>query len=580
MSALELLPTLAPATRTPAITAEEWAEEAASTADGIATLRQLAELHATAKKGRHAENTQTTYDYWWGRLQAWMAEPSQRVRGRALPAAPLSTLTSDTPGAQQILLLWLFELVYGPEDPVMLKEWIEDHGYLSPNTLHSVWSAVKCRLQDQTGRRFAASTDTEAVLTGLHNFLRMHYGADRPATPLLGHHIRSIVSFLARARDPLVARDRLVLELSAVDLTAAQIARIDSAAVHEPDPEVRTKTARANQRLWDDRQIVGMRTLVVPGQVRSHGRQDAPLLIVVEAGSPLQVALDDHLRFRDPTDPWLIDGLSSSNRRSQVREILCALGAHTEDGWKPSKETPRVPPEIASAMRLYLLTLESADGARRRRDIAMIWISWLCALRRDELVSLNVGDLEKVARRYLIHIRQSKTDQDMKGVTLPIVTPTDLTVAPELNPVAAIDAWLDELERIHGSELLPGTPLFPALTRSGAIFSRRRADGDGRTELRVHDRMNAQTWSDRLRDLASWTGLFADDPEALEAVSGHSTRRGFVTAAALAGKTSLEIRRTTRHVDLNSLARYVAGVQDAHREDVIGVDDLILRTVS
>ena len=178
MSGLELLPTLAPAPKTRAITAEEWAEQAALTDDGIATLRQLAELHAKAKKDRHAENTQETYDYWWGRLQAWMADPSQRVRGRALPAAPLSTLTSDTPGAQQILLLWLFELVYGPEDPEVLKEWIEDHGYLSPNTLHSVWSAVRCRLQDQTSRRFIPSTDTEAVFTGLHKFIREHYRAE------------------------------------------------------------------------------------------------------------------------------------------------------------------------------------------------------------------------------------------------------------------------------------------------------------------------------------------------------------------------------------------------------------------
>ena len=70
------------------------------------------------------------------------------------------------------------------------------------------------------------------------------------------------------------------------------------------------------------------------------------------------------------------------------------------------------------------------------RDRALLALGFAGALRRSELVALQVSDLEEVPDGYRVTIRRSKTDQTGQGHE--IVIPRGLRI----RPVAAVQAWL------------------------------------------------------------------------------------------------------------------------------------------
>jgi integrase len=70
------------------------------------------------------------------------------------------------------------------------------------------------------------------------------------------------------------------------------------------------------------------------------------------------------------------------------------------------------------------------------RDRALLALGFAGALRRTELVALQVSDLEEVPDGYRVTIRRSKRDQEGQGHE--IVVPRGLRI----RPVAAVQAWL------------------------------------------------------------------------------------------------------------------------------------------
>jgi site-specific recombinase XerC len=63
-----------------------------------------------------------------------------------------------------------------------------------------------------------------------------------------------------------------------------------------------------------------------------------------------------------------------------------------------------------------LLVLDAmGDGLKDIRDRALLLIGFAGALRRSELVGLDVGDIEHVRQGVVLHLRRSKTDQDGQG---------------------------------------------------------------------------------------------------------------------------------------------------------------------
>jgi site-specific recombinase XerD len=70
------------------------------------------------------------------------------------------------------------------------------------------------------------------------------------------------------------------------------------------------------------------------------------------------------------------------------------------------------------------------------RNRALLLLGFARALRRSELVALDVADLEETAEGLLVHIRRSKTDQEGAGdfVSIPF--------GSKLLPVRALKDWL------------------------------------------------------------------------------------------------------------------------------------------
>lgn len=170
-------------------------------------------------------------------------------------------------------------------------------------------------------------------------------------------------------------------------------------------------------------------------------------------------------------------------------------------------------------------------GLRGKRDSALIWCGYAAALRRSELVGLDVRDIMLKTAGLVLTIRKSKGDQESKGVVVGVRRGENR----ETDPVAAVLAW------IEAAGLDPGDPLF-----QGIAWSDRRVNGH---------RLSGQSVTLLLVGRAKAAGL-GDLP-----VSGHSLRAGHATTAAEAGVPAEQLARTTRHVNLSTLARYVRPAQ-------------------
>ena len=109
------------------------------------------------------------------------------------------------------------------------------------------------------------------------------------------------------------------------------------------------------------------------------------------------------------------------------------------DALKGIRRTVGVAPRrksAATADRIRLMLDACPHTMIGIRDRALLAFGFAGALRRSELVALQVSDLEEVPDGYRLTIRRSKTDQTGEGAE--IVIPRGLRI----RPVAAVQAWL------------------------------------------------------------------------------------------------------------------------------------------
>jgi site-specific recombinase XerD len=167
------------------------------------------------------------------------------------------------------------------------------------------------------------------------------------------------------------------------------------------------------------------------------------------------------------------------------------------------------------------------------RDAAVMALGWSSALRRSELVALNIGDLEFVEEGLVITVRHSKTDQEGKGAKIGIPR-----AKGDLCPVETVKRWI---ERQSQSPLPPDEPLFIKL----GVFGRGKwwADSKGR--------LSARMVSHIVKRYAKYAGLNS------EIYSAHSLRRGLATEAGARGVPERVISRHTRHRSLAVLRSYI-----------------------
>ena len=188
----------------------------------------------------------------------------------------------------------------------------------------------------------------------------------------------------------------------------------------------------------------------------------------------------------------------------------------------------------------HILDEIPADTHAGRRDRALLLVAISAALRRAELVALDVDDVRFVPEGMLISIDVSKTDQEGDGETLAIAKGDD----GRMCAVTALRSWL------AGAGI-----------EDGAIFRRvRRGDRLGRE--RLTDRSVALIVKSR----AAAVGMTADQ---LNALAGHSLRAGGITAAAREGHNERELARLSRHKDMAVLRGYIQ--RSGHFDDAAQV---------
>jgi integrase len=198
-----------------------------------------------------------------------------------------------------------------------------------------------------------------------------------------------------------------------------------------------------------------------------------------------------------------------------VREVLA--GIRRTVGTAPIRKAP-IMPELAIAMTA------DAGSLRALRNRAIVLLGFASAMRRSEVVALDVRDIEWRDSGILITIRSSKTDQSGQGQQIGVVKGSVAC------PVAALKAWLEAAAITSG-------PLFVR------IFNRRNQ--------RVTDRRLAgRNIAAIVKAGAERLGLNAAD------YGGHSLRRGFVSAAARKGANLLKIAEQTRHASIDMLKTY------------------------
>lgn len=225
-------------------------------------------------------------------------------------------------------------------------------------------------------------------------------------------------------------------------------------------------------------------------------------------------AIGHHHKVAGQTPPTGRDG---AGRLSAV-----LAGIKAEHG-RPAKR------KRAARSHLLVEMLASCEGATLRplRDRAILALGMAAALRRSEIVALEVADLQFRDEGVDVFIARSKTDQQRDGATIPVIA------GSRLKPVSHLRAWLDASGHTAG-------PLFRRLTRH-----------DERTELAMSDRAVARI----VKGAAAALGLDPRD------YSGHSLRAGFLTEAAHARATIPKMQDVSRHKTVAILLDYVRSAE-------------------
>ncbi len=185
----------------------------------------------------------------------------------------------------------------------------------------------------------------------------------------------------------------------------------------------------------------------------------------------------------------------------------------------------------AAALTLAMLRrlVATCDASSRgRRDRALLLIGFAGALRRSELVALQVEDVVAAQNGLRLRIRRGKTDRTGEGAELGLPRGRHA----ETCPVRAFEAWQAVAKR-----------------RAGPLF-RRVSTGDTIGDTALHP--------DAVRRiLAHRAGMAGLSVEGFERLSAHALRVGFITEAYDKGVRDEDIMRHTRHRDLRTMRGYV-----------------------
>lgn len=210
-------------------------------------------------------------------------------------------------------------------------------------------------------------------------------------------------------------------------------------------------------------------------------------------------------------------GFDSPNTHAQVR--LVWAGIRREKGTAQAHMKP------ALTRHIRLMVGYLPDNLLGCRDRALLLLGYAGAMRRSELVGLDVADLALSDEGLVVIIRRSKTDQEGRGrkVGIPFGT------CPDTCAVRAVQSWLDASGIDEG-------PLFRSVNKHGQVMP-----------ARLSDRAVAEVVKRSLVAAGKNPRRYA----------GHSLRAGLITQAAMAGVSERAIQEQSGHRSLMVLRRYI-----------------------
>lgn len=171
------------------------------------------------------------------------------------------------------------------------------------------------------------------------------------------------------------------------------------------------------------------------------------------------------------------------------------------------------------------------------RDRALILLGFAGAFRRAELAALRVDDLEEVSEGLRVTVRYSKGDPEGRGQVIPIVR------GAQACPIAAVRTWCEAAAIADG-------PVFRRIRKGGRVTA---------------DALTPHSVAQIVKAAAARAGV---DPAT---IGGHSLRAGFVTSAAVAGRSLFRIMDVTRHRRVDTLRRYVRRADEFHDHAAAGL---------
>ena len=158
------------------------------------------------------------------------------------------------------------------------------------------------------------------------------------------------------------------------------------------------------------------------------------------------------------------------------------------------------------------------------RDKALLAVTFFGAFRRSEVVSLDVENIEFTEKGMVIFLLQSKTSDKKQNIYISFAKDKDIC------PVSSLKEWIEKAEIKEGA-------VFRSLLKGNKISN--RLSGHAVSEIiKLH---------------------FGNE------YSGHSARRGLVTASAEKGTPIHVIKKHSRHKSADMVLRYI--------DDSRGFDD-------
>ena len=214
-----------------------------------------------------------------------------------------------------------------------------------------------------------------------------------------------------------------------------------------------------------------------------------------------------------------LQGHRLDRQHPAIRETM--KGIRRTHGTAPAKKAAA----DVVVLRDAVSELAKLSGPRALRDRALLLVGFAGALRRSELVALDVADIRFVAEGVVLTLRRRKTDQEGQGTEIAL----PFGQSARTCPVLTLRAWLEAAGITNG-------PIFVSITRGGRIRSTRLSSED---VARV------------VKAAVEAAGGNSDD------FSGHSLRSGFITSAARAGVAERHIQNQSGHRSLPVLRGYI-----------------------